>query len=85
MLAFLGHLVHLSQLTISVASFFGFYTPMVRKRSQFPVIGSMVALALLNTACGGDKPGAMPPEQFRCSYRPWNPALWWIATSLSAT
>lgn len=35
---------------------------MVRKRSQFPVIGSMVALALLNTACGGDKPGANAPR-----------------------
>ncbi|MBE9241771.1 efflux RND transporter periplasmic adaptor subunit [Synechocystis salina] len=35
---------------------------MVKKRSQFPVFGSMVALALLNTACGGDKPGAGAPK-----------------------
>ena len=35
---------------------------MVKKRSQFPVLSSVVALALLNTACGGDKPGATAPR-----------------------
>lgn len=35
---------------------------MVKKHPSFPVVGSIVALALLNTACGDDKPKATAPK-----------------------